>query len=162
MKHTPIAILTTLSVLAILWLTLSGHFGALMLVLGALSCGAVTWLTLHLKLLPEDGSRLAMIPRMPAYFAWLIHEIIVANFQVAQIILSRHPKLERCIVHTRAQQRTAFGVAMYANSITLTPGTITIDAEGEELSVHVLALQCADDVLGNEMNERVARMEGDA
>ena len=60
----------------------------------------------------------------------------------------------------RASQRTTAGVATYANSITLTPGTITVRLRGNDLTVHALTSDGALDLEGGAMDRRVNRFEG--
>lgn len=145
--------------LATLWIALSGHFDVLQLSLGAISVVFVVWLSSRLDLLLNE-LRPSLLLGLPGYLAWLGWEIIKSNVQVAAIILAPASRMRRSILHTRARQQTAVGVATYANSITLTPGTITLDAEGGEFTIHVLGTKRDADVLGIEMNERIARIEG--
>ena len=159
MKSNRLGIVTAIVVLALLWIALSGYFNILQLSLGAISCLFVIWLSIRLELLPEETRRISLI-RLVAYLIWLVREIIFSNFRIASIVLSRRPELHRRVVHSKVKQRTTLGVAIYANSITLTPGTVTLDAEADDLSVHVLTRKCADDLLGDEMNQRVAGIEG--
>ena len=159
MKSNRLGIVTAIVVLALLWIALSGYFTILQLSLGAISCLFVLWLSVRLELLPEETRRISLI-RLVAYLIWLVQEIISSNFRIARIVLSRRPELHRRVVHSKVKQRTTLGVAVYANSITLTPGTVTLDAEADDLSVHVLTRRCADDLLGDEMNRRVAGIEG--
>ncbi len=159
MKSNRLGIVTAIVVLALLWIALSGYFTVLQLSLGVISCLFVIWLSIRLELLPKETRRISLI-RLVVYLIWLVQEIIISNFRIARIILSRRPELHRRVVHSKVKQRTTLGVAIYANSITLTPGTVTLDAEADDLSVHVLTRRCADDLLGDEMNQRVAGIEG--
>ena len=159
MKSNRLGIVTAIVVLALLWIALSGYFTVLQLSLGAVSCIFVIWLSIRLDLLPEESRRISLF-RLAAYLIWLVQEIIFSNFRIARIVLSRRPELHRRVVHSKVKQHTTLGVAIYANSITLTPGTVTLDAEADDLSVHVLTRRCADDLLGDEMNQRVAGIEG--
>ena len=151
--------MTAIVVLALLWIALSGYFTVLQLSLGVFSCIFVIWLTIRLDLLPEESRRISLF-RLAAYLIWLVKEIIFSNLRIARIVLSPRPQLHRRVVHSKVKQHTTLGVAIYANSITLTPGTVTLDAEEDDLSVHVLTRRCADDLLSDEMNRRVAGIEG--
>ena len=145
--------------LMLLWVSLSGHFSFLQLGFGVISSVAVTWLAFHLKVFTYEGSRLALLPRYPSYLLWLIWQIIVSNVVVAKIILSPAMPLKRTIVYTRPRQVGDMAVTIYANSITLTPGTVTVDINNNGLAVHSLAQHFADDINANTMNDRVARLE---
>ena len=151
--------MTAIVVLALLWIALSGYFTVLQLSLGVFSCIFVIWLSIRLDLLPEESRRISLF-RLAAYLIWLVKQIIFSNLRIARIVLSPRPQLHRRVVHSKVKQHTTLGVAIYANSITLTPGTVTLDAEADDLSVHVLTRRCADDLLSDEMNRRVAGIEG--
>ena len=75
-----------------------------------------------------------------------------------------NPKLpiSPCLIRLRASQSTDLGQVIYANSITLTPGTITLDVRDDIILVHNLTDEMADDLLTNEMDRRVTQLEGDA
>ena len=72
------------------------------------------------------------------YFPWLIREIAKSAWAVTKIILHPSLPISPTMTVVRASQRTRVGVATYANSITLTPGTITVGVNGNELTVHAL------------------------
>ena len=143
----------------LLWISLSGYFNALQLGLGFISSVAVIWLTIRLKLLTFDGVRLALLPRYPLYLLRLIREIIWSNLLVARIVLSPRMPLHRQNVLTKPKQHSDMAITIYANSITLTPGTVTVDSSEDGLLVHSLAKVFADGVLANEMNNRIAGLE---
>ncbi len=156
----PLRILVFLAALAALWLVLSGFFTPLQLSFGVLSCGFTLWLTIRLGLLRKDNRRLRIAVRTPRYVVWLAWEIVKSNLHVARVVLSRRMPLQRQVVNLQPSQRTALGVAIYANSITLTPGTLTMDADHGVLEVHALTQKVADDLREGEMDRRVTRLEG--
>ncbi len=147
-------------VLAVLWLLLSGHYGPLLLTFGVLSCVLVAHLTLRMEVADEKSHAVRLTSRAVVYWAWLIVEIVKANLSVARIIL--HPKLpiSPTMVRVRATQRSDVALATYANSITLTPGTVTTGLTGDELVVHALTHAGAQDLVSSDMDSRVTRMEG--
>jgi multicomponent Na+:H+ antiporter subunit E len=154
-------ILASLISLAALWLLLSGFFTPLQLGFGAMSCAFTLWLTVRLGLLRDDNLRLRVAARSPRYVVWLTWEIVKSNLHVARVILSPRMPLHRQVVHLNPTQRSGVGIAVYANSITLTPGTLTMDAENRVLEVHALTTAVADDLRSGEMDRRVTRLEGD-
>ena len=91
------------------------------------------------------------------YLPWLLWEIAKSNVVVVRAILTN--RCEPCWVETPASQRTELGLATYANSITLTPGTVTVDANGPMMEVHALTQEAADDLESGEMDRRVTQME---
>ena len=159
MKDVYLSVIIATCALMLLWISLSGYLNALQLGLGLVSSVAVIWLTIRLKLLTFDGVRLALLPKYPLYLLWLIREIIWSNLLVARIVLSPRMPLNRQIILTKPKQRSDMATTIYANSITLTPGTVTVDITEDGLSVHSLAKVFADSVLANEMNNRIAGLE---
>ena len=146
--------------LLVLWLLLSGMFTPLQLGLGVLSSAAVTWLSWRLDLIHSDPPMTRSLARLPGYIAWLALEIIKSNLHTARLIIAPRGKLHRSVVRLIPSQQTSLGVAIYANSITLTPGTLTMDADDGVLEVHCLSREVARDLESGEMDDRVARLEG--
>ena len=79
----------------------------------------------------------------------------MANLRVARIILTPRLPISPILVHYRASQKTDLGRAIYANSITLTPGTITTGVVGDDLEVHSLTWVDVDGREEDEMDRRV-------
>ena len=143
------------------WLVLSGHYTALTLTAGLASTLAVVALAKRMGALDREGHPIFLLPRGILFFyPWLAKEILVSAWGVAKIIL--HPKLpiSPTLVQVHGDQRTAVGTATYANSITLTPGTITARVRGHEFLVHAITREGAEDLLAGEMNARVVQFEG--
>jgi multicomponent Na+:H+ antiporter subunit E len=93
------------------------------------------------------------------YLPWLLMEIVKANFDVARIVLSREMAISPRLIRVKANQRSVLGQVIYANSITLTPGTISLDLRDGEILVHALTHASAEGVLTGEMDGKVSRME---
>jgi multicomponent Na+:H+ antiporter subunit E len=123
----------------------------------ALLCTAVA---ARLRVADAEGHAVHLAWNALTYFPWLLWEIAKSAWGVTRIIL--HPRLPISPTMTRvvASQRTTVGVATYANSITLTPGTITTGVKGNVLTVHALARDGAADLEGGGMDARVSRFEG--
>ena len=145
--------------LMLLWLSLSGYFNFLQVSFGLVSTFFVVWFTYHLNLLTTDGARSQILRGYPLYLLWLTWEIIVSNILLAKIILAPKMVLHRQIVHTKANQSSDLAKAIYANSITLTPGTLTVDLNSEGFVVHSMAKTFTDDIRSDKMNDRVAKLE---
>ncbi len=146
----------------VVWLLWSGHYTPLLLTLGAGSCLLVLFLTRRMGLLDEEGVPVHLTPRLLLYIPWLIWAIVRANVDVALRILSPRLPIAPRLLRIRPGQRTALGRAIYANSITLTPGTLTCDADGEEFTVHALTQEAADDLESGLMDRKVRHLEGQA
>ena len=144
------------------WLLLSGHYPPehwLLFLLGLGSSALVVYLAMRMDVVDEEGLPLQLGGRFWLYLPWLMKEIFVANVNVARIIL--HPKLpiSPIIVHFRASQETDLGRAIYANSITLTPGTITTGIDGQDFEIHALTYSDVDGREEDEMDRRCCRVE---
>lgn len=124
------------------WLALSGHYTPLLLSFGVGSCVLVVYLSMRMDVVDHEGVPYHVFGRILAYVPWLLKEILVANIEVAKVILSPTLPISPRIVVFHGSQDTDLGRAVYANSITLTPGTITTGVEGHEFQIH--ALRAAD------------------
>lgn len=146
----------TFAVCFALWLVLSGHPTPLHLLQGALSAALVVYLNRDLELL---SASVRCGPRFLAYLPWLIKEIVVANVQVIRIVV--HPRLpvDPVVVRFRTRLAGDLAVTTFANSITLTPGTVTIDVDEREFVVHALTPQTPASFAG--MEGRVAKVFGE-
>ncbi|MGI9301402.1 MAG: Na+/H+ antiporter subunit E [Gammaproteobacteria bacterium] len=143
-----------------LWLLLSGHYTVLTTTLGLVSSMAVALLAVRLNVFHPRGLCLPIYWRTLTYLPWLLREIVKANIDVTRRILDPRLPISPRVVHLSAGQKTDLGVAIYANSITLTPGTLSIDVEFDDISVHALSANAAADLEKGEMNRRVCALEG--
>ena len=146
-----------------LWLLLSGYFDVpLLLVFGALSCALVVFVGWRVEAIdPEERPlRLRLHPSILAYWPWLLWQIVLANLDVAKRIIDPKLPISPTLITLKPSQRGDLGRVIYANSITLTPGTVTIALKGDTLQVHALTRKGADALLEGEMDRRVRRLEG--
>jgi multicomponent Na+:H+ antiporter subunit E len=141
------------------WIALSGHYGPFLLVAGVGSTLVCVLAALRMRTVDAEGHPIELFAGAVTYFPWLFREIFKSGWGVTRIIL--HPRLPISPTMTivRAGQRTRAGVATFANSITLTPGTITVGVSGNDLTVHALVREGAIDLEGGAMNRRVTRFE---
>ncbi|WP_420634650.1 Na+/H+ antiporter subunit E [Candidatus Palauibacter sp.] len=148
-------------VMAAVWLLWSGHFNnPLLLGFGAVSLALIVVISLRMRIVDDEGAPIHLPARLIFYLPWLVFEIVKANVDVALRILRPRMPISPRVIRVRAGQRTDMGRVIYANSITLTPGTVTIDTEGDEITVHALTREAAEGVLNGEMDRRVTRAEG--
>ena len=141
----------------IIWLLLSGHYDPLLLSLGLISCIICLYVTWKANFIDGEGVPLHMMIRLPIYTIWLFREIIKANIDTAKIIIFNNPNPQNFRV--KSSQKTEAGKVMYANSITLTPGTVTTQLEKDVLEVHALSSEMAEDVKSGEMDKMVTWLE---
>ena len=156
-------------VLFAFWLILSGKLELKYLIFGLGSAALVTFITQDL-LEPQEGQRKTPSSavslfqagwRLFSYFVWLICEIVQSNLQVAYIVL--HPKLPIApgLLRFRTRLRSRVGHVIMANSITLTPGTITIDLTAGTYLVHALLPQAAGSLLEAKMQSKLEAIFGE-
>lgn len=145
--------------LAALWLLLSGHYAPLTMTLGAGSCVFVVWLCRRLGLVTHESVPLDLLPRLPGYAAWLGVQIIRSNLDVVTRLLRGRAAISPRTVFIDTRTHDPLGQAILANSITLTPGTVTIGLEDGEAVVHALTREGAADIEAGTMAGRVARFE---
>lgn len=145
--------------LAALWYVLSGHSEALILGFGALSVGLVALLARRMGLIDAEGFPIQILPGLPRYATWLCARIIESNIAVARLILDPRLPIHPSRVRLTAASRSDVARVCYANSITLTPGTITLGIDDADLEVHALTVEAAADLERGAMNSQVARLE---
>ena len=150
-----IGFVRTASLLFLLWLLLSGKFETFYVALGLLFSLVIAW---HESRLTHAPAFAPPLLRYLWYLPWLLSRIILANLHVARIIL--HPALpvdpKLCTHRTSLQDEAA--VVLLGNSITLTPGTITVEASPRELLVHALDGASADDLTSGRLEQRIGRV----
>jgi multicomponent Na+:H+ antiporter subunit E len=147
--------------LAVFWLLWSGHLDRTLLTYGLISCVIVVAAGLRAKVVDRESLPVHMMFRSWLYLPWLLVEIVKSNIGVAKIILDPALPMRPHILRTESSQTTDVGRVIFANSITLTPGTITLAIREGEVVVHALADPFADELQTGEMNKRVCRMEGE-
>ena len=143
--------------LAIYWLGLSGHYTTMLLGLGLASVLLVVWIAQRMDLIDLEGHPTQLSLRMPGYWSWLSKEVIVSSLAVCGRVLrgGHRPAVGRIPIYTLSQ----VGTATLANSITLTPGTVSVSLLADTIVVHALTRADADGLLSGEMHDRVARLE---
>jgi multicomponent Na+:H+ antiporter subunit E len=152
--------ITLLFILSGTWLLLSGHTSPLLLSLGLLSVTAVVACVSRLEVLDDEGVPVHLLPGLIRYVPWLIGQVIHSNLDVARRIVSPELPIHPSVVKVDATHHTEVGRVTYANSITLTPGTISLDVSAETIEVHALTEDAANDLMSGEMARRVQRAEG--
>lgn len=146
--------------LAILWLLWSGVYSPLMIFLGLCSCLLTVWLVGRLETIDHESVPSHLGLGVITYWAWLLKEIVVSSIQVSRIILSPSMPISPGIVKVKSKSRGSVGWVLFGNSITLTPGTVTIDIDEKgELTVHGITQDTAEGVLTGDMNDRVANLQ---
>jgi multicomponent Na+:H+ antiporter subunit E len=148
-------------ILAALWLAVSGVYKPLIVLLGAGSVWLVVWLSLRMEVVGAEHNPALFSWRLPFYWFWLVWQIVVANIKVARLILSpRHIRPQ--VLSVPVTHDTAVAKVTYANSVTLTPGTVSLLLTEDKLTVHALDTSSARELEAGAMAERIAWLEGSA
>ena len=144
-----------------LWLLLSGHYDSpLLLTLGVISSIAVVFIAQRMDVIDHECVPLQVRFGFIGYLAWLAKEIVLANLAVAKIILSPSLPLGPLLFRVKTSQKTDVGRVIYANSITLTPGTVSVVIEDCDIIVDAIFVDLARDMANGEMDRRVTSVEG--
>ena len=144
------------------WLLWSGLYTPMLLSLGLVSCALVLVLAHRMGIVDEEGFPVRLVPRILRYLPWLTIEVIKSNLELARRVLDPRLPIGPVIVELKSSQRTDLGRATYANSITLTPSTVTIEAESDgAFVVHAISPEAAADLRSGAMDRQVTRIEGD-
>jgi multicomponent Na+:H+ antiporter subunit E len=130
----------------------------LLVTLGLVSCLIVTLLSWRMGNLEREIAWQRHILRFPRYWLWLCVEVVRSNLTVARLILSPRLDLRPCLVTVDAVALDEFGRALLGNSITLTPGTLTLGDDAGRLHVHCLTPEGAEALVEGEMTRRVAAL----
>lgn len=147
--------------LALLWLALSGVYKPLLIGLGLLSVGFALWISRRMDVIGDENNPGLFSWRLPVYWAWLVWQIALSNLHVARLVFSPG-RISPQVMKMPVRQASDAGKVTFANSVTLTPGTVTLALEGDELTVHALDDQAADELRREGMGDKVRWLEGEA
>ena len=151
--------LSLASFLFAFWLALSGHYTLFLVTAGAVCAVACVLAAIRMRVADAEGHPIELFWGAFTYYPWLAFEIIKSAWSVTKVILHPGLPISPTMTVVRASQKTTAGVATYANSITLTPGTITVGVSGNDLTVHALVRDGAIDLEGGGMDRRVSKFE---
>ncbi len=153
-------ILSSSSVLFIFWLILSGHYTPFLLVIGIISCVFIVILVVKMEILDDEALPIKFLFSAIKYWPWLFGQIIQSALNVAKIIINPNLPITPTMIKIKPLQETDVGVVTFANSITLTPGTISVEIDNDNILVHAITRDNAFDLEQGVMNEKCKRFEG--
>lgn len=142
------------------WLLLSGFFTAFLMSAGVGCVLAVVWFSRRMSVVDAEGHPIHLGPAALTYWLWLLKEIVKSGWSVSRIIVDPRLPISPTLVRFKPSQRSDLGLVLHANSITLTPGTITVEAAANEFLVHGLTRDGANGCIDSEMDRRVSACEG--
>jgi multicomponent Na+:H+ antiporter subunit E len=154
-------------VLVVIWLSWSGIYvddaggpATMMLSFGAISVAITVWVSTRLNIVDDEGQPIAWGIAPVGYFLWLLKEILIANIDVISRIIKPNMNYSPTWIKVSAKQKSRLGRAVFANSITLTPGTVSVDVGSDYIWVHAISKEGAESLLeGGDMGERVCKVE---
>ncbi len=145
--------------LAGFWVLLSGYWLPLIIILGVASILLCVYIAHRLDVCDHEGHPVHLTLPGLTYFPWLIKEIVVSNIAVAKAIIFGGVRPQ--VLRVKASQSDELGQTVYANSITLTPGTVSIDVADNHITVHAIMDDTADGLRTGEMDQKVCKLMGD-
>ncbi len=141
------------------WIILSGHFTPFLLISGAVCAALTVAITLRMDLLDRRRDFLGRVWRLPFYWLWLAGQIILWALIVSRKVLAPRLDIDPVLERVPSSQRSDLGRVMYANSITLTPGTLSTDVREGAIEVHALTQAAMADLKSDDMDRRVSATE---
>jgi multicomponent Na+:H+ antiporter subunit E len=142
------------------WLLLSGIYTPFLVLSGLGASIAVAMLARRMGAADSEGYPVHLTPAVLTYWPWLLKEIAVSGWQVTRIVIAPRLPISPALKRFKPSQRSVVGLVTHANSITLTPGTITVEAGYDAFLVHALTREGAAGLQDSEMDRRVSRLEG--
>ncbi len=154
--------LLTAIIMFIFWISLSGEFSVILILSGVISSLLVSYWS-HDLLLGNANIKLEIVRiiRFLKYLPWLFVQIVISNIDLAYRTL--HPKMpiNPRVISFKNEYKTELGMVTLANSITLTPGTVTINVDKDEFIVHAITEDSAKALNSGEMQARIKKIEGE-
>ncbi len=153
---------TFVLVLCGFYAVLSGQFhNTLLMGVGAGCIALIVYLSARMGLVDEESyPGIGVWVRALLYFPYLVWQVVVSNLDVLKRVWSPSLKIAPRMVKVPYGTRTAFGTVTYANSITLTPGTVTVDIDDDSMLIHALTAGAAEGLKDGSMEAQVKRLEG--
>lgn len=142
-------------VLAVLWLALSGMWWHMIITsFGAASVVISVYMTVRMGVLDGESVPFANLAGFASYWAWLGGEIFKANIAVVRLALAPQLNIKPVLTRVPSERGSDLARATFANSITLTPGTVTVEVENSGFLVHALDESFADQEAFRDMERR--------
>ena len=151
MKH----ITGLLFFLAVLWWVLSGYTKPLLISLGVVSVLFAAFVAHRMNVVDDESHPFHLSLKLVRYWAYLLWQIVVSNIKMVQTILSLNPDINPRVLTVKINQHSELGRVVLGNSVTLTPGTVTLDIEGDTMVVHALNDASAQGVEDGSFDQRV-------
>lgn len=143
--------------IVVFWMANSGHYTPLLLGFGAASFVVTMFLSARLKVIDREGAPYVRLVGFLSYYPWLFWEVVKSNWVVIKACLRADIDISPALVKVKTICKTDLAKVTFANSITMTPGTVTIEIDGDKLLVHGLYEANTVPEAFAEMDRRCAR-----
>lgn len=152
----------TAIIMFVFWMLLSGEFSFIIILSGIISSLLVSYMS-HDLLIGKADIKLGMtrIVRFIKYLPWLLWQIALSNFDLVYRTLHPRMPIAPRVISFKNKYKTEMGMVILANSITLTPGTVTIEVNKDEFIVHAIAKKPAENLIAGKMQAKVKSIEGE-
>lgn len=141
------------------WFFWSGHTEPLLLGLGVVSCAFVAWMSHRMAVLDSESFPFHLWLGLVTYVPWVLWQIVVSNIDVARVILDPKLPIHSHLFRIKLTPKTELGRVILANTITITPGTVSVHLKKDEVIVHGLTREAANADASGELNRRVSALE---
>ena len=144
--------------LAASWYVFSGENDLFFIICGLVSCAIAMYVGLKIGADEMPKVKISIFK----YWLWLVWQVILSTFDVVKQVWAVKPNISPKFLTIKTEQTSEDGLVIYGNSITLTPGTVTVevDKDKRELVVHSLTKASADGLLNGDMDVRVRKICG--
>ena len=143
-----------------LWLALSGHYTPFLLAIGAVCTAFAVAVAVRMDVVDREGHPIHLGYRVPLYWGWLLIQVLASALSVSRIVLTPGTRIDPVLETLPSSQKTDLGKVIYANSITLTPGTLSTAVTAQGVEVHALTRRGMDALKAGDMDRRVSALEG--
>ena len=143
-----------------LWLALSGHYTPFLLAIGAACTAFAVAVAMRMDVVDHEGHPIHLGFRIPLYWGWLTIQILISAVQVGRIVLSPRLRIDPVLDVVPSSQKSDLGKVIFANSITLTPGTLATSVTADGIEVHALTRRGMAELKAGDMDRRVTAVEG--
>lgn len=147
-------------ILAVFWLLLSGFIQPLLLSFGAVSIALCLIIIHRMQAVDNRPQMLRLSPRSLLYYVWLLGQIVLSGLAVAKLVWTSPKKLKPSLAQLPLDDIPKDARVLYANSITLTPGTLSVDLDHDTVTVHALEAQSIEDLKAGDMARKVSSATG--
>lgn len=145
------------------WYIMSGFFDLTHTIMGVLSVGIVMAINYKFETYPFYEGETDVIKDLrffyaPYYFGWLLIQIVISGIEVAKILLSPSLPIETSVIRFKVNYPNPYCKLILGNSITLTPGTLTVDIEGDQFTVHAISPVSFEGIASDKMPRKVLKL----